>query len=257
MSSPLISCICVTRNRVHLLKRVIDCFNVQTYSARELVIVIENDDQASIDFLKGDNINEKIKVIVVERSATKKLGFLRNTGIQNASGEYVCQWDDDDWYHARRLEHQFSYITSSGKDGSVLTRWLMFDSKNKTASISPLREWEGSIVVKKETVLSIGYQNTEKLEDTPVVEMLRDKNHLCPINYTPQYYIYNFHGNNTWDYNHFKNFFNHSIALPPSIVLEIQKIMEEYDAVKGSAVLDNLSKEISKLSKPWYLKIFG
>ena len=44
---PLISCICVTREKPSLLKRAIDCFLAQTYPNKELVILYEDDDYAT------------------------------------------------------------------------------------------------------------------------------------------------------------------------------------------------------------------
>ena len=48
---PLVSCLCVTRGRVALLRRSVACFLSQTYTPCELVIVYGADDLATRDFV--------------------------------------------------------------------------------------------------------------------------------------------------------------------------------------------------------------
>ena len=62
VTPPLISCLCVTRNRVAMLRRAVNCFLDQIYSPRELVVLYESDDSATRDYLA--NLHEaQIRVI--------------------------------------------------------------------------------------------------------------------------------------------------------------------------------------------------
>ena len=42
--TPLVTCLCLTRNRRGFLPRAIECFVAQTYEERELLIVDDGDD---------------------------------------------------------------------------------------------------------------------------------------------------------------------------------------------------------------------
>ena len=50
ISLPLISCICITRNRPGYLSKAIVCFKQQTYPNKELVILYEEDDLLTAAF---------------------------------------------------------------------------------------------------------------------------------------------------------------------------------------------------------------
>ena len=54
------------------------------------------------------------------------LGELRNFSVQLARYPLVCQWDDDDLYHPRRLETQFAYLKIHCADFCFLTDQLHF-----------------------------------------------------------------------------------------------------------------------------------
>ena len=87
IDAPLISCLCVTRDKVPLLKRAIRSFLDQTYENRELVIIYEDDDLATIQFL-NNIVDSRVLKMEVPASPKLTLGKLRNLGMQNCNGEY-------------------------------------------------------------------------------------------------------------------------------------------------------------------------
>jgi glycosyltransferase involved in cell wall biosynthesis len=54
--------------------------------------------------------NASIRLCPVVESEYGSLGALRNYSVEMARGDIVVQWDDDDWYHKRRIEVQFQVI---------------------------------------------------------------------------------------------------------------------------------------------------
>ena len=97
--NPLVSCLCVTKNK--LVKNAIDYFHLQTYDNKELILVTETSNK-NLSYLKevaasNDNIH------LIETKDNITLGELRNISVREASGEYVIQWDDDDIYHEKRI----------------------------------------------------------------------------------------------------------------------------------------------------------
>src|SRR5688572_22908311 len=109
---PLISCVCVSRNRPDFLKRALSYFQNQTYPNKELVIVFEGDSgTVNEDEFQSDNVT----FIRTSPADNLTLGERRNLSVRASSGDYICVWDDDDWYHNRRLEMQMANLLQSKK----------------------------------------------------------------------------------------------------------------------------------------------
>ena len=207
---PLVSCICVTHQKPLLLKRAIDCFLAQTYQNKQLIILYEDHDFATCDFIETENLQPNIKLVKVPGSPKETLGALRNIAINEADGLYVCQWDDDDWYHNNRLICQYEAIVAAKVSGSILTQWLVFDGESGKAFKSNVRNWEGSIMCKKDLIMEKGYDNVSRGEDTSLIDYLVEKEYLTFMNDMAGLYIYIYHGGNTWTYSHFNAIFDSS-----------------------------------------------
>lgn len=68
---PLISCLCVTHLKPRMLQRVIECFINQTYENKQLVIVYEEEDQATSEFISTRHFAGNIKRVKIESSGIK------------------------------------------------------------------------------------------------------------------------------------------------------------------------------------------
>jgi glycosyltransferase involved in cell wall biosynthesis len=236
---PLISCLCVSHNSTRQLQRAIKCFKAQTYPDKELIIVYESDNREIKELVKS--ISDK-QIICKEVASQPKLplGTLRNLSVSNSNGKYICQWDDDDWYSADRLQVQYQAVTQHCKVASMLIYWLMFDATNLNAYLSPFRLWEGSILCEKSAINDeINYASLEKGEDTILLGKLLETNCIFPI-IKPSLYIYVFHGNNTWDFNHFNKFFSRGLKLPTHAAELIKDILDEkYTVEEGTMHLND------------------
>jgi len=209
---PLISCICVTKDRSDYLRRAVLCFISQDYQNKELVISIPEDDDLSKIVVDDIQENNLIKIKVIKRSKEMSLGNARNQAISRCSGEYICIWDDDDWYHTSRLNYQFNCLKTVNFrfQACVLSRIILYDLISKTAYYSFSYTWDGTLFCKKEILLQNQYANSNFGEDTHVISFLSGKNQLLLTEKAPYLYIYVYHGENTWDYNHFKYFLQKS-----------------------------------------------
>jgi hypothetical protein len=197
-----ITCMCVTHNRVHFLRRSIQCFLNQTYPDRELVIVYQSDDEATRQFL-AELHEPQIRPLEVPALPRLLLGSLRNIARQAGTGKYVATWDDDDWCGPTRLAEQMRAIRDTGKRGCVLARLTMYDYLTNRAYISDVRPWEQSILVERAVLPP--YPDVAKSEDTPGVDELVRQGQLCFLDQS-ELYIYTRHGKNTcdrryWEYN--------------------------------------------------------
>ena len=223
----LISCLCVTHNKPQMLKRAIECFKNQSYENKQLIIVYEEFDTLTHEFINVQKFDNNIKVIRISSSIDKlSLGELRNISVKQADGEYVCQWDDDDWFDPDRLKIQMKFIQKSGKPACILSRWIVFNSQTKKAYISNQRLWEGSILCLKDLIIKNLYLPLHKGEDTNVIDSLFEGDKLYIIDDQPELYIYVSHGNNTWEQNHFDHIILNSIELNSEYSSDVEEILE-------------------------------
>lgn len=239
---PLISCLCVTRERGCLLSRAIKSFKDQKYINKELVIVYEEDDLSTGEYLSELLDNDIIKIEAVA-SPKLSLGELRNLAVEESKGEYFCQWDDDDWSHNNRLAFQMDVIQTSQMPACVMIYWLIFDALENQAYISNRRPWEGSILCKKSLITNeLKYEDTESGEDTSIIKKLFSRNLIFPV-VMPKLYIYVYHGGNIWSRDHWEKIFRASkkLSAPSSIV--IKDILDgKYSGEKASEMLDRISE---------------
>jgi glycosyltransferase involved in cell wall biosynthesis len=222
---PLISCLCVTRDKPDYLERAIHYFQQQTYANRELVIVYEEDDPATTKVIHRYTTNN-IRGICMGVQPKLSLGELRNLGVGQCRGKYFCQWDDDDWFNERRLEAQWRAIQNGHKEACVMVLWFMFDKPGGRAYISHTRPWEGSILCHKSIFDETArYAPLIAGEDSELINALINKNYLYPL-IDPSLYIYVYHGKNTWGSEHFEMLFRQSQPLSDATSLIVKNILE-------------------------------
>ncbi|HWV64269.1 glycosyltransferase family A protein [Chitinophaga sp.] len=239
-SNPLISCICVTHRKPALLARAVRCFAAQTYQHKELVILFEDNDLSTLAFLAEMQPEDNIKLICIQGEPKKTLGELRNLAVRAATGEFICQWDDDDWYHMERLEYQHQVICETKVSGCLLTRWLVYDSSSGRAFLSNRRRWEGSIMCRKEVFTGRKYEHKVRGEDTDIIEYLHENNHLVYIDDRPDLYVYIYHGNNTWGVDHFSKIFEKSMELAGYSSLIANILDSEYSPEECRAFINSM-----------------
>lgn len=196
----LITCLCVTRKRVPLLRRAVACFLAQTYTSRELIVVFESDDSATRDYLATLK-DARIRPLEIPIAPKLSLGHLRNLSLKAVAGRYMAQWDDDDWYAPARLAEQIAAMRSSASPACVLSQWVMYDEVTGAAYLSQKRTWEGSLVAEVNAVAA--YADFRRGEDTPAIAQMEREGKLLLLD-NPWLYVYVYHGQNTWERGHWR-----------------------------------------------------
>ena len=111
MSSPLVSVVIPSFNRLDYLLRAIESVFNQTYSKTEIIVV--NDGSTEEGYLEHKYIKD-IKQINLEQNQKIINGFgpgnIRNFGINKASGDWIAFLDDDDLWLKDKLEIQLDHL---------------------------------------------------------------------------------------------------------------------------------------------------
>lgn len=120
MILPLVSCIMPTANRQKFLPLAIDNFMAQDYANAELVIIDDGLEPAT--HLIPDD--PRIRYFYTEPLGT--IGVKRNYACEQANGEIIMHWDDDDWYAPDWIYKQFCALTDSAADIAGLNQVLFY-----------------------------------------------------------------------------------------------------------------------------------
>jgi len=199
---PLVSCLMVTADRPHLMRRSVQCYRRQTYPHRELVVV--DDGTTDLAPILSSLPADEVTHITLPPNTNRVLGDLRNIALQEASGRYLTQWDDDDWYHAQRLERQAA-VLDEGADACALQGTLMHLDLPKYFShpyIGLLDDGvPGSIMHRSDD--DVRYPDLSRAEDTAYLDHWVDQDYRLLPPSDAYLFIRCFHGENTWEAAHF------------------------------------------------------
>ncbi|HEY0686558.1 MAG TPA: glycosyltransferase [Steroidobacter sp.] len=212
---PLISCLMVTRDRLALAKRAIDCFARQSYPAKELVIVTDDSPayrNALQRHVRDRGLGDSVRFHQVAGEA-HCLGQLRNVSLDQARGEIVCQWDDDDCYHPDRLTLQSEHMLREHARACLLTdhlqyldeeralTWIDWTLGGRTARDQLL---PGTVMLFKDSGCRYPESGDycRQGEDTFFLDRLCDTVPVAPLIGRGHLYLYTYHGQNTFSKQH-------------------------------------------------------
>jgi UDP:flavonoid glycosyltransferase YjiC (YdhE family) len=203
---PRVSCLMITSSpkRDHLAQLAIELFMKQTYPHKELIIVDDGlEDSLRVWLTENypDAMDDEQVIYIHLPTENKPLGALRNMAVAKASGDYLAQWDDDDLSHPQRLAVQMAAIHTFRADACTLEREQLWWLHERRLAFSASRLWEGSLICAKTKLPP--YPEKRKGEDTPVAEKVVQTGRVALLDY-PQLYTYVFHGQNTFDAEHWE-----------------------------------------------------
>ena len=109
-----ISIIIPVYNTEKYIERCLRSILAQTYQQFEIIIVDDGSTDGSIEICKKYALKtSKIKIVQIKNSGQS---VARNVGIKNASGDYICFVDSDDWIDRLLLEKAVSCFHSYSCD---------------------------------------------------------------------------------------------------------------------------------------------
>jgi glycosyltransferase involved in cell wall biosynthesis len=126
-TEPLVTCIMPTYNRRTFVPQAIRCFLRQDYKNLELLILDDGTDPI------GDCIPDDERIRYVRLQQKLNIGAKRNLACEQARGEFIVHWDDDDWYPSWRVSAQLRPLLDSGYDLSGSSRVSYYDPVTEEA----------------------------------------------------------------------------------------------------------------------------
>lgn len=206
LTHPLISCICITDNRPSLLLKAIVCFDTQNYPNRELVISYPETDHVTRDLVQKIMESSDLRIVPITRSAEISIGKARNEAVAKCNGEFICTWDDDDWYHSYRLAHSHNLMLDKANycKASVYTTITLFDSITNMAYKSSVKNWSGTLLCQKELVLRVPFSDCDYEEATTLINYFESNKLLFKIPDCHYLYMHLIHNKNITPYDSFQ-----------------------------------------------------
>lgn len=110
--NPLVSIIIPTYNRAHLIRETLDSVLAQTYENWECIIVDDGSSDDTDKFMNGYlRLDTRFKYLKNNRA--KGAQGARNTGILNATGDYIQFLDSDDFLESTKIAKQILEFTKN------------------------------------------------------------------------------------------------------------------------------------------------
>lgn len=184
--------------RYPLALRAVEAWQSQTYPGpRELLVI--NDHPAKSLFPQGAPTG----VSEVRLQNRVSLGALRNCGIATAQGDYLVQWDDDDYSHKDRLTYQ---VQNTEKGQASIFKWeihLNLCNGNAFANNGQsirCRGFPGTMLWPRNS--HVRFPDIGKAEDTEFLLAMKKERAVTILNNSPEMYVRCYHGLNTWSQKH-------------------------------------------------------
>ncbi len=127
VGAPLVTCIMPTYNRRAFIPQAIRCFLRQDYPQLELLVIDDGTDSIA-DCVPR---NERIRYLRLDRKLT--IGAKRNFACEQAAGEFIVHWDDDDWYPPNRVTRQIAALGDRGGEITGSSRIYYYDAVSMQA----------------------------------------------------------------------------------------------------------------------------
>ena len=170
-SQPLVSCVMpTTSGRRDFIRQSIRYFRRQDYANRELLIVTDGPD--TIDDLLPSSDPQ---IRHVHLSGQRTLGAKRNACVEQARGDLIMHWDDDDWFAPNRITYQTECLLQSSAEVCGLRRMFFYDPAQNKLWLYSYPESErgwlagGSLVYTRDFWKRAPFPNVQVASDTTFI----------------------------------------------------------------------------------------
>lgn len=146
MTSPAVSIVLPTFNRLRFLRPTVESAFAQTFTDWELIIADDGSDAQTRQYLRILADRPRVKLIWLSHTGTPAI--VRNAALLEASGEYVAFLDSDDLWAARKLQRQIETLRARVSCRWSYTAFSQVDESGEPLAEEAHRRWvphEGAI----------------------------------------------------------------------------------------------------------------
>lgn len=130
--TPVVTVIVPTYNRPDRLVRSLESIAEQTYDELEIVVVDDCSDTPVAEVVEPLRDELSSELVVIRHDENKGANAARNTGIREASGEFIAFLDDDDEWESSKVSKQVTAFRHASDDvGLVYTALRLVDDDGK------------------------------------------------------------------------------------------------------------------------------
>ncbi len=213
-----------TKERFPFAKRAVHCWQQQLFNSRHELLVINDHPELS---LFPDGAPAGVREIRIPTRLS--LGELRNAAIDNARGDYLVQWDDDDYSHPSRLLWQVEH-TRPGM-ASIFKYEVHCDLTTQqptfvnNGGVTRCGGFAGTMMWPRKAACR--FPAIGKHEDTEFVLALKQECGLDVLSNDPLMYCRFYHGHNTWSHTHIMNPKPGSRSMTPAEQRYVQQLTRQ------------------------------
>ena len=128
-SMPLVSVVIPVYSVEQYIEEALTSVLAQTYLNLEIIVVDDESPDQSIERIKRRFNDPRIRII---QQKNRGLAGARNTGIRNATGEYIAFLDSDDFWQANKLEQHIQLMQSNPNCGISFCSSLFVDEQSQS-----------------------------------------------------------------------------------------------------------------------------
>ncbi len=205
-----VSCLMVTMtSRLAFVRRSIADYCRQTWPAKDLVLAISGE-ESLVEALREHVASlgrDDIRVLTLPAACS--LGEARNFSLEAATGDIICQWDDDDLHHPQLLERQLFVLTEGDFEAVYLQEVMHYFVEAKNLYWTNWRATEaagmpGTLMARRNVPIHYPTKGAQAHlgEDSEVARALIARGRVGYLAGMPHLYIYVSHGANSWHDGH-------------------------------------------------------
>src|SRR5262249_19595146 len=181
----------------------------QTYENKELVIIVSGSDEHREKVGRYVKESQRKDVNLVF-SDVKPLGALRNLALDHASGDVVCQWDDDDVSHSNRISEQLRAMRHARVQATVLRNYVHLFAARRCAVLCDWAKFKlphdpgfpGTLLPKKAILPTYCSDLTINEDSQLQTDLVHDGIAVMPVQTLFPLYVYVYHGANAFSEQH-------------------------------------------------------
>lgn len=144
-TGPLVSVVLPTYGRPEMLLDAVKSVIHQTYSSLELLVIDDHSPVPAKETLESVSTTQFRTIRIIRHDENKGANVARNTGIKNASGDFIAFLDDDDRWDPTKIERQVAIFKKVDDTvGVVYTGQRFVNDQGNTTSFH-VSEIEGTV----------------------------------------------------------------------------------------------------------------